>query len=275
MNLRSATRNVGATVTLRQVSKTFRSSTGDVRALHDITLDIASESITAILGPSGCGKSTLLRMIAGLESPTRGDILINGMPPQEFRASGQLGIAFQDPALLPWRSVTRNVQLPLELLRRGPDGLDVRSLIADVKLAQFAAAKPSTLSGGMRERVSLARALVTHPTLLLLDEPFRSLDDVTRIQMNVLVERFWLEQRPSVILVTHSISDAIALADRIALFSPGPGATIVNIWNVDVERPRAQPVFSDKPLRDLQQQITTTVLEAAVQDEGAHAQQTT
>jgi NitT/TauT family transport system ATP-binding protein len=227
-----------ATVQFRRVSLTYP---GDepVEALRDISFEVANNEFVSIIGPSGSGKSTLLRLIADLLPITSGQILINGDPCSVARRNREIGFVFQEPALLPWRSSERNVRLPLEVLKR--DGVEGRKgaldLLRLVGLHDFRAKRPDQLSGGMRQRVSIARALTYEPDLLLMDEPFGALDQITRDEMNNELLRIWGERRSTVIFVTHSISEAIYLSDRVVVLSPRPGR-LVDIFPVPVQRPR-------------------------------------
>jgi NitT/TauT family transport system ATP-binding protein len=225
-----------------------------VTALGPIDLDVAAGSFVAIVGPSGCGKSTLLRAVAGLTPPTAGTVRVAGAAPAELIAHHQLGIAFQEHALLPWLSVRENIALPFHLARRDVDAARVEELIALVGLEEFAGARPRQLSGGMRQRVAIARALVLRPRILLLDEPFGALDAVTRRQLNVELQRIWWDQRITTILVTHSIDEAVFLADRVIVMSPRPG-TIRRDVAVGFSRPRGREILSDPAFHALTDEL--------------------
>ena len=228
-----------------QAGKTYRTARGPFVALEPISLRIERGSFVALIGPSGCGKSTLLRMIAGLEEPDNGAVLVRGKHPEAFRANGDLGIAFQDPALLPWRSVYANVAFPLQVLGRSVSKHDdrIRELIALVGLSGHEDALPGQLSGGMRQRVAIARALISDPSVMLLDEPFGALDQILRRTMNIELQRIWSASRTTTVLVTHGIDEAVFLADEIVVMRARPGR-IAEVVKVPFARPRTPDLFA-------------------------------
>ena len=219
---------------------TFETTDGPVYALADVDLAIGSGEFVSLIGPSGCGKTTLLRVIADLEQPSGGHIRVNGVSPEAARTSRQYGYVFQAPALFPWRTVERNVMLPLEVMGLPADERRRRAAhwLAMVNLQGFEKKHPWQLSGGMQQRASIARALAFDPKLLLMDEPFGALDEIVRDKLNVQLLRLWAETGKTVVFVTHSIPEAVFLSTRIVVMSPRPGQ-IIDVIDVDLPPDRS------------------------------------
>jgi NitT/TauT family transport system ATP-binding protein len=225
-------------ISVTHLTKTFALGSQSLTALADVSLDIRERELVALVGPSGCGKSTLLRLIADLDIPTGGQVLVDGGSPASARHHRLFGVVFQDPVLLPWLDVLGNVRLPLEVTNGGADGhADPSELLGLVGLQGFEHARSWQLSGGMKQRAAIARALVLHPKVLLLDEPFGALDEITRQLMNLELLRIWGDTSTTALVVTHSISEAVFLADRVVVMSPRPGR-IVAEESVPLSRPR-------------------------------------
>jgi NitT/TauT family transport system ATP-binding protein len=231
---------VDEAITLRGVSKVFGTGDRAVTALQALDLDIAAGSFVSLLGPSGCGKTTLLRMIGGLEEPTTGTIAVGRDSVETALRNRLFGFVFQDATLLPWRTVEANASLLLDVTGQGPARQKVAELLRLVGLAGFERAYPDQLSGGMRQRVSLARALALDPRVLLMDEPFAALDSITRDRMGEELLRIWDRSR-TVVFVTHSIAEAALLSDRVLVLSARPGRIIADVA-IDLPHPRTGSV---------------------------------
>ncbi|MFI4998763.1 MAG: ABC transporter ATP-binding protein [Reyranellales bacterium] len=249
-----------AAIAIDKASKRFAlaGSSEGVLALSELSLEIAPGEFVAILGPSGCGKSTLLRLVASLERPTGGTVSVNGAAPGLVSAKHALGVAFQDHALLPWLSIQDNIALPFRIAGRKVDEAAIARLVELVGLKGFETARPKQLSGGMRQRASIARALVLEPEVLLLDEPFGALDAVTRRQMNVELQRIWSARRITTMLITHSVDEALFLADRVVVMSGRPGR-IVREVAVPFDRPRDPSVMRSEQFHRIVDDLTAAL----------------
>lgn len=244
--------------TLNRIPKTHHISLSDVckrfddegYVLEDINLEIAHGEFLCLIGPSGCGKSTLLRLVGGLIEPTSGDIHIDHLTPAEAQANKAIGFVFQEPSLLPWRTVADNIRLPLEVNRQNnpANALSVSELLHLVGLDGYAHYYPSQVSGGMLQRVALARALASGASLLLMDEPFGALDEITRAAMGYELLRIWNTDKKSVVFVTHSISEAVTLSDRVAVMSRRPGR-IIEMVEINLPRPRTRSMERNPAFR--------------------------
>ncbi len=225
-------------VRIAGLQKIYKTRDGnDIHALKDINLEIRTGEFISIVGPSGCGKTTLLKILAGILRRTAGEVMMAGR--SLSGPSRELGVVFQAPVLLPWRTVLANVMVPVQVQRRNRTEFEARAraLIDMVGLTGFENKYPSELSGGMQQRVGICRALVHDPSFLLMDEPFGALDAMTRESMNEELQRLWRESRKTILLVTHSIPEAVYLADRVVVMTPRPGR-IVDVIDVDLPRPR-------------------------------------
>ncbi len=227
-------------IKIDDVGMTFKDNQGnDVQALKNINLDIHEGEFISLLGPSGCGKTTLLRMIADLLEPTSGTIRIDGMTPKEIRLQQKFGIVFQSPVLFDWRTVKKNVELPLEIMYYNKQDRSDRAdkMLELVGLNDFANHYPRQLSGGMQQRVGIARAFAIRPNILLMDEPFSALDEFTREKLHEDLLRIWAKTNKTVIFVTHNIAESVFLSDRVCVLSPHPGR-LSAVVDIDLPRPR-------------------------------------
>ncbi len=241
-------------VEIKGVTKTF--ARGNVTALENIELELNTGEFVSLIGPSGCGKSTLLRVIGDLTPPTAGSVTVNGKPARQARNDGDYGIVFQDSVLFDWRTVAKNIALPLEMLGWSRDRRRARveEMLDLVELRNFADHHPWQLSGGMQQRVSIARALSFEPALLLMDEPFGALDEMTRERLNLELLSIWEKLGSTVVFVTHSISEAVFLSTRVVVMSPRPGR-IAGVVDIDLPSPRTVETREDPRFFELVTQV--------------------
>ena len=246
-----------AKVRIEGATKIYETKTGPVHALESFSLSVEEGELVTILGPSGCGKTTLLWAMSGLHALTHGEILLDGkavVGPQPR----EIGMMFQDANLLPWRNLLRNIEFPCEIKKRPIDRERIRRLLDEVGLTGFENAYPRELSGGMQQRASIVRALAQDPAVLLMDEPFGALDAFTRDEMNLLLLKLWSETNKTIVFVTHNISEAIFLADRVVVMSPRPGR-LARIFEIELPRPRTIEMMFEPDFIELIQEIKRTV----------------
>ena len=251
----------GGGIAIEELSKVFALKNEQFTALEDVTLHVADGEFCSFIGPSGCGKSTLLRIIAGLLEPTSGAVRVRGQDSALARQQREFGFVFQDAVLLPWRTARENIELPMvvakiprdERRRKAMEMLDL------VGLSDFADALPSKLSGGMARRVAIARSLVLDPAFLMLDEPFGALDEITRQRMNVELQRIWMAERCTAVLVTHTVSEAVFLSDRVFVMASKPGRVVAE-HVVDLPRPRTLEMLSDPAFFEHTRALTQVLL---------------
>jgi NitT/TauT family transport system ATP-binding protein len=255
-------------VAVESVSQTYGSASTGVAALSDVTITVAEGEFVSVVGPSGCGKSTLLRIIADLLTPTSGTVLIRGRSPHEATARREIGMVFQSPVLYDWRSVLRNVELPLEVIGRPRAVRRQRAeeMLELVRLTQFAGRYPWQLSGGMQQRVSIARALAFEPVILLMDEPFGALDEISREHMNAELQRIWSETGKTVLFVTHSIPEAVFLSTRVVVMTAHPGRVAAEI-PIDLPRPRTEQTRTQPAYFDFVTKVRRALMSGSGADE--------
>jgi NitT/TauT family transport system ATP-binding protein len=253
-------------VSLNSLTHVFSNGQSPLTALQGVSFSVPAGQLLSIIGPSGCGKSTLLRIAGGLLRPSEGAALIHDEPPARAQRRHEIGFVFQDPALLPWRNVLANVRLPLEILREPQDERLTEGLLDLMGLAGFRDYYPHQLSGGMLQRVAIARALAFDPSLLLMDEPFGALDEITRSAMRYELLRLWAAAdsagRKTVIFVTHSIAEALVLSDRVIVLSGRPGRVLADL-DVELSRPRTEEIERSAAFLDYSDYLRGLLKEAA------------
>lgn len=249
-------------ILMSDIGMKFNSGPEEITALTSVSLNIKKGEFVSLVGPSGCGKTTLLRIIADLLTPTSGKVSIGGVSPREARLSGKYGMVFQSPVLYEWRTVIKNVELPLEIMRVSPTERYERAqeMLEMVGLKDFGNSYPGQLSGGMQQRVGIARALVIQPEILLMDEPFSALDEFTRERLHEDLLNIWRRTNKTIVFVTHNISESVFLSDKICVLSPHPGR-LSAVVDVDFERPRRMNIKNT-------QEYTAKVVEVRSSFEG-------
>jgi NitT/TauT family transport system ATP-binding protein len=252
---------VGVGIAVTSLSKSFPLAGESFVALEDVDLQVGDGEFCSFIGPSGCGKSTLLRIIAGLLDPSSGSVSVGGKDPASARRERQFGFVFQDAVLLPWRTALENVELPMVVagIPRAERRRKAEQLLELVGLKDFTHAAPAKLSGGMARRVAIARALVLDPRFLMLDEPFGALDEITRQRMNVELQRIWMAERCTAVLVTHTVSEAVFLSDRVFVMGSGPGR-VLSEHVVDLPRPRTLDMLSEPEFFEHTRALTQVLL---------------
>jgi NitT/TauT family transport system ATP-binding protein len=253
-----------AKLRVESATKVYESKTGAVHALEDVSLDVRDGELVCILGPSGCGKTTLLWAMSGLHALTRGRVVLDGAQIVGPRPQ-DIGMIFQEANLLPWRNLRQNIEFPFEIKHLPVDRARIDQLLAETGLAGFEKSMPRELSGGMQQRASIVRALAQNPSVLLMDEPFGALDAFTRDEMNLLLMRLWAESGQTIVFVTHNVSEAIFLADRVVVLTPRPGR-LARIFDIDLPRPRLVEMTFEPDFIETIQEI-----KAAVEGGGRHA----
>lgn len=249
--------SVTAEIQITNLTKTYINNSGEeIQALKDVSLSIREGEFISLLGPSGCGKSTMLRMIADLLEPTSGEISIQGMTPRETRLQKKFGVVFQTPVLYDWRTVRRNICLPMEIV--GIQGKErtarIDKQLEMVGLEKFGYKYPYELSGGMQQRVGIARALALDPEILLMDEPFSALDEFTREKLNEDVLKIWRKTNKTIVFVTHNIAESVFMSDRVVVLSPHPGR-VSAVVDIDLPRPRTAELRETQAFYDLVKKI--------------------
>ncbi len=247
----------GASVVISNVSMSF----DQLQILDDVSLTVMAGGVVGLIGPSGCGKTTLLNMIAGLISPTDGSVLVDGRHPRDLGGDGRIGFVFQQDSLLPWRTVKGNITLPLELVGLKGEAAEQRvsELISLINLKAFSNSVPQELSGGMARRVAIARALVTNPDVLLMDEPFGGIDELLKRKLLVELEAIWGQRPTTAVVVTHSVAEAVYLADTVIVMSGRPGQ-FLREFQITASRPRGARFFSSSEFRLVENEILDVLL---------------
>lgn len=253
-------------VQVEHATKYYKTATGSVHALENINLDIRKGEFVAVVGPSGCGKSTLLWAMSGLHDLTSGKTVINGTPVTGPRP--EIGMIFQEANLLPWRNLEKNIRFPFEIKKLDwkPYQPRIESLLAEVGLTGFENKFPRELSGGMQQRASIVRCLAFDPEIILMDEPFGALDAFTRDEMNLLIQKLWMETGKTIVFVTHNVSEAILLADRVVVLTARPGR-VAHVFDIDIPRPRTIEETYSPPFIEKIFEIKDTIIQGEYRPE--------
>jgi len=249
--------NGNVKIRVENATKIYETKTGSVHALEDVSIEVRDGELVCILGPSGCGKTTLLWAMSGLHALSRGRVLLGDTAVTGPRPL-EIGMIFQDANLLPWRNLRQNLEFPFEIKKRKPDHARIATLLAQTGLDGFEKSFPRELSGGMQQRASIVRALAQDPAVLLMDEPFGALDAFTRDEMNLLLLRLWAETDKTIVFVTHNISEAIFLADRVVVMTPRPGR-VARVYEIELPRPRTIEMTFEPSFISLVQEIKVAV----------------
>ncbi|WP_412051410.1 ABC transporter ATP-binding protein [Hoeflea sp. Naph1] len=244
-------------LSVKGATKVYNTRSGDLLAIDRCSVDVMDREIVSIVGPSGCGKTTLLWSMSGLHGLSAGEVLLDGKP--VTGPNPDISMVFQNANLLPWRNLDANINFPFEIKGIRPDRIWIDELLNRVGLEGFGGRFPGELSGGMQQRAALVRALSFKPSVLLMDEPFGALDSFTREEMNRLVEEIWLDTKTTIVLITHSIEEAIFLSDRVVVMSPRPGR-VANIHTVPFARPRSMEIMATKEVFDLTNAIKQEIV---------------
>jgi len=253
---------------IKNATKYYDTQSGPLHAIDNFSMNIKDGEFTSVVGPSGCGKTTLLWSVAGLHPLTSGDVLLDGKP--VTGPHPQIGMVFQEANLLPWRNLDKNIRFPFEIKGEEPDTKRIEQLLERVGLGGFGGKFPRELSGGMQQRAAIVRALSFNPSVLLMDEPFGALDAFTRDEMNMLVEEIWLETQKTILFITHNITEAVFLSDRIFVMSERPGR-LAKIFNITLPRPRTLDMLATKEVFDLVNEIKAEIQNQPQRDGVAEA----
>lgn len=264
----SAAGSVDDKLVIENATKFYDTKSGPLHAIDNFSMSVKDGEFACVVGPSGCGKTTLLWAVAGLHPLTSGNVLLDGEAVTQPHP--QIGMVFQEANLLPWRNLDKNIRFPFEIKRQEPDTDRIEKLLARVGLEGFGNKFPRELSGGMQQRAAIVRALSFNPSVLLMDEPFGALDAFTRDEMNLLVEEIWLETKKTILFITHNITEAVFLSDRIFVMSTRPGR-LAKVFNITLPRPRTLDMLATKEVFDLVNEIKAEIQNQPQRDGVAEA----